>query len=381
MQSRTADAPGVDSPGNDRLGDALQNVDLTPQALSQARTLPAALYSDGRIAMLERTAVFARHWQYLGHTSELRDAQDTLLTELVGIPVIVARTPGGFLAHHAVCRHRAGPLETCRGGGRTFLRCRYHGWSYDLEGRLLDAPEMRRAKEFDPKNYSLPRIEVSVFHGLLFGRWTAETPPLTDGLEGISARLAAAGHDLERLRFHERVNYDIDCNWKTYIDNYLEGYHVPHVHPTLDDILDYRSYTTELGRCYSLQSSPLRSSPDAYGSGEALYYFIYPNTMLNILPGRLQTNRVLPLRGNRCRVQFDFLYLGPSNPTDRGFSDQVQQEDIAICEAVQRNLDGGSYQSGPLNPDRESGLWHFQELLRRDYKAAITAAAADASPP
>lgn len=349
---------------------AFDGVDLDPQAALGARALPAALYREGPIHDIERQVVFARHWQYLGHRSQLPSEGDLFIAPLGGLDVVVVRSAQGLRGFHAVCRHRAGPLEPCRGGGKTFLRCRYHAWAYDLDGRLISAPEMRGAAGFDAASIHLPSIEVEEFEGLIFGRLERGPATLDETLAEIAPRLERAGHALSTLRFHERMSYDIDCNWKTYVDNYLEGYHVPHVHPTLNAILDYRSYTTTLARWHSLQASPLESAPDAYGSGEALYYFIYPNTMLNILPGRLQTNRVLPLRGNRCRVEFDFLYRDTPLPNDRAFSDVVQDEDIRICEDVQRNLDSGSYVSGLLNPTRESGVHHFQELLRADYRDA-----------
>ena len=138
-------------------------------------------------------------------------------------------------------------------------------------------------------------------------------------------------------------------------------------------MLDYRSYVTETARWHSLQWSPLESAGELYGDGEALYYWLWPNTMLNILPGRVQTNRVLPLAGNRCRVEFDFYYPIDGDATrrerDLDFSDLVQREDIDICECVQRGLASGSYVAGRLNPKRESGVHHFHELLREAYRA------------
>jgi choline monooxygenase len=149
------------------------------------------------------------------------------------------------------------------------------------------------------------------------------------------------------------------------------------VHPALNRILDYRSYVTETAPWHSLQWSPLESDPGLYGSGDALYYWLWPNTMLNILPGRLQTNRVVPLATDRCRIEFDFYY--PIDDSDEGharraadlaFSDEVQKEDLGICVDVQRGLASGSYVPGRLNPLRESAVHHFQELLRGAYREA-----------
>lgn len=154
----------------------------------------------------------------------------------------------------------------------------------------------------------------------------------------------------------------------------------PTSHPGLNRLLDYRSYITETARWYSYQWSPLESGDGLYGNGDALYYWMWPNTMLNILPGRLQTNRVVPLGVGRCRVEFDFYYSPDDSDegearreADRVFSDEVQIEDLTICEDVQRGLASGSYFSGRLNPLRENAVHHFHELLREAYRAAAGA--------
>jgi choline monooxygenase len=181
--------------------------------------------------------------------------------------------------------------------------------------------------------------------------------------------------DFSAYAHHQRISYSIAANWKTYVDNFLEGYHLPHIHPGLNKLLDYRSYQTETATWHSLQSSPLDRTTNFYGSGEALYYFIFPNTMLNILPGRLQTNRVVPISADHCRVDFDF-YYPPCEDSDElerrardlAFSDEVQVEDIAICERVQRGLASGSYEAGRVSPKRERGVHHFHELIRRVWR-------------
>ncbi|MEO5559032.1 MAG: SRPBCC family protein, partial [Dokdonella sp.] len=272
---------------------------------------------------------------------------------------------------HNVCRHRAGPLATCAGRGAKRLRCHYHGWTYALDGQLLSAPEMTDAENFNVSAVRLPQAQIELWHGFVFVA-LEKAPPLADVLEGIDARIGADAFAGYSLRQH--VAYDIACNWKVYVDNYLEGYHVPHIHPELNRMLDYRSYVTELARWHSLQWSPLESAGDLYGNGEALYYWIWPNTMLNILPGRLQTNRVLSLGPDRCRVEFDFYYPDDAagaarRERDLSFSDIVQKEDVDICERVQHGLASGSYHAGRLNPCRESGVHHFHELLRAAYRA------------
>ena len=186
--------------------------------------------------------------------------------------------------------------------------------------------------------------------------------------------MAANAPPLASFAHHQHVGYDVDCNWKVYVDNYLEGYHVPHIHPGLNRLLDYRSYVTETAEWYSYQWSPLEGG-DTYGDGQALYYWLWPNTMLNILPGRVQTNRVVPVGVDRCRVEFDFYYAMDASgeararrDADLEFSDEVQHEDLQICEDVQRGLASGSYVAGRLNPLRENAVHHFHEVLRKVYR-------------
>ena len=351
---------------------------LHPQALALARALPAHAYVEPRFGSLEKHAIFGRSWHLLAHASRLRASGDHVVADCGGLPVIVVRGADDVIrAFHNVCRHRAGPIAHCDGLAAKSLRCRYHGWNYDLDGALKSAPEMEGAEDFDKSSIRLPRLDVRIWQGLVFATEDANSAPDFDAfVAGIDARLGD-GHDFAGYGNHQHVAYDIACNWKVYVDNFLEGYHLPHVHPTLNRLLDYRSYKIEMSDWHSLQWSPLESDNSVYGNGDALYYWLWPNTMLNILPGRLQTNRVVPLAVDRCRVEFDYYYpLDDSGAgvgsfdADAAFSEQVQAEDIAICEAVQRGLMSGSYEAGRLNPKREQAVHHFHELLRRSYREA-----------
>lgn len=349
---------------------------LAPQNLSHSRSLPAELYLGEDMAARDRSAVFSRSWQLVGHEAALADAGDHVVTDIAGLPVIVLRdTAGALRAFHNVCRHRAGPLATCDGKAAKVLRCKYHGWTYTLDGVLRSAPEMHTAPDFDPATIRLPELRVDSWHGLVFVAGDG-APAFADFCKGLDEPLRALSP--KHFGFHQRFRYEVACNWKVYCDNYLEGYHVPHIHPGLNSLLDYRQYVTEAGDWFSYQYSPLQSDDALYGDGDALYYFIYPNTMLNLLPGRLQTNRVLPLGPERCVVEFDYYYAlaeggseaeaAARRQADHDFAHQVQDEDIGICEHVQRGLASGSYEPGRLNPLRENAVFHFHELLRRAYR-------------
>ncbi|NVJ51558.1 MAG: aromatic ring-hydroxylating dioxygenase subunit alpha [Gammaproteobacteria bacterium] len=345
-------------------------------SLEQAITLPASLYVSDAAHQLDKAAIFLRSWQCVGHQSMLPNNGDVLVTEVADKPIIVVRNHQGELtAFYNVCKHRAGPL-VLESGNVKVLSCRYHGWSYQLDGQLRTAPEMADTPNFNPCEVHLDKVALASWQGYLFINLAAEPQPIDELFAGIQSRIAPI--DLEQMQFHHRDEYTVACNWKVYMDNYLEGYHLPHVHPGLNKLLDYKSYTTELAKWYSYQYSPLESQQSFYGEGAAHYFCVYPNLMLNILPGRCQINIIVPLSATTCKVIFDYYYSDLNAPEvqamikqDLSFSDEVQDEDISICEHVQKGLASGVYDQGRLCVRREQGVWHYQELLRRGYRTFL----------
>ncbi|MGN6521527.1 MAG: aromatic ring-hydroxylating oxygenase subunit alpha, partial [Dokdonella sp.] len=229
--------------------------EFAAQPLATASALAAHHYVGAAAQALDRRAVFARSWQLAAHAAHLSGIGDHVVTEVAGVPLVIVRSEDGELrALHHVCRHRAGPLALCDGRGAKRLRCHYHGWTYALDGRLQSAPEMEAARHFDIGAVHLPQARIAQWQGLVFVA-LGEVPPLGALLDGIDERVGARA--LEGYAFQRRVAYEIGCDWKVYVDNYLEGYHVPHIHPELNRMLDYRSYVTEIALWHSLQWSPL----------------------------------------------------------------------------------------------------------------------------
>lgn len=338
--------------------------------LLRAHALEPHHYTDPAAYAHEQRAVMARGWHLVAHQHELASAGDYVATSIAGVPLAVLRDDHGTLrALHNVCRHRGGPLV--RGSGRApgSLRCLYHGWTYTLDGRLKHAPAMHEACGFDRADVCLPVAEVAAWQGLVFASLEPEHP-----FEALVAGIveASAPMRLDALRFHARRVYDVACNWKVYIDNFLEGYHVPQVHPALATMIEYRRYETAWGGLRVLQHSPVVSDSPAYGQGTAQYWWLWPTTMLNLTRGRLQSNRVEALGPRHTRVTFDFYYDPGAEQRARAdleVTEQVQAEDALICEDVQRALESGSYRAGRLSPRREGGLWHFQQLVRAAHRS------------
>ncbi|MEL6212524.1 MAG: SRPBCC family protein [Pseudomonadota bacterium] len=343
-------------------------VSLPP--LDKASALDPSYYTSAAVFAFEVSEILRRQWQVVGPASLVAAPGDVIVREIGGAPILVTRNSDGLLkGYFNICPHRAGPLAACDQRGLKRLRCGYHGWAYDLDGQLRSAPEMREAADFDPATISLRTIDVHEWRGQIYAR-AGEGLSFATAFEGVEDIIGAG---LDAIGFHSGTVYDVEANWKVYVDNYLEGYHLPFVHPGLTEVVDYATYRSELGAYWSLQRSPVTGETGPYGAGEGLYFFIYPNTMLNIMPGRLQTNRVVPTGIGSCQVEFDFYYAPGAEeraPEDLAFSDQVQEEDRLICEHVQRGLTSGVYQPGRLSPAREEGVWHWHNLLRTVYADA-----------
>jgi choline monooxygenase len=331
--------------------------------LSRAGTIPGRWYTDPAMLRLEREKIFARTWQPAGYTRDVAQPGDYFGCDILGEPVVVARANDGVLrAFSNVCRHRAAVIATGK-GHRPSLRCPYHNWTYSLEGRLLSQPEFEGVEDWNRNDICLPPYRVETWGPFVFVNLDQNAAPLTEILGAIPSEVKAIGCDIDRLHFTERRDYVINCNWKVYIDNYLEGYHLPAAHPGLNRALDYAKYRVDTFPHYSSQYAPLRDGRP----GQALYYWIFPNFMLNIYPDNLSSNIILPLSHDKTLTIFEwFSYDGaPVGPEVIAFSDEIQQEDIGICESVQRGLQSSTYEKGRFSVKRENGVHHFHLLLHK----------------
>lgn len=355
----------------------IQTSDLEIVPIARSETIPSSWYTDPRQIWVENKAIFSKEWHLVGHESQFADAGQSVCVQVAGNPVIVLRTERGSLsAFYNVCKHRGGPLAV-KQGTRSMLQCEYHGWTYSSDGSLRGVPNFNYVELFDKKDFGLQPVRLEIWQGLVFINLDDRATPLAERLTGIKERISPV--DLTQMRYHTRTVDIINCNWKVYVDNFLEGYHIPIVHPELAKLLDYSQYITEISDNYSLQYSPFVSgssdNPYMAENGEAWYYFIYPNIMLNILPGRLQTNVIEPLGHDRCRVIFDFYYSDVDAAktsglieSDMRYSADIQHEDIEICEKVQIGLGSVAYDKGRFSVERELGVWHFQSCIKNSLR-------------
>src|SRR5712675_458384 len=349
--------------------------------IARASTLPAPLYFSPEAFEKEKKSLFAATWQVVGHIQQAAKAGDYFTFDLLGEPLLIARGEDGvLLCFHNVCRHRAGnPASGC--GNRKLFRCGYHGWTYRLDGALLVTPEFDGVEHFDPREHGLAPLQVEEWLNMVFVNLDPGAAPLAEFLGELPAQ--AEKFDFRRMKFSERRTYDMKCNWKTYVDNYLEGYHLPSVHPSLNRELNYSSYTVETYQQHVRQWSPIRgaqpgdSSPRRYQQASenltADYFWIFPNWMLNCYPDNVSLNIILPLGPERTLGIFEW-YVPEENLGSEAarksvdFSEEVQMEDTAICEIVQKNLHSRSYHSGRYSVKQERGVHAFHRMYGETMK-------------
>src|SRR3984957_2091183 len=359
--------------------------------LSEASTIPSPWYVDSRIAEMERLNVFSKTWQLVARTDQLQKPGEFVASRLAGEPIVVVRGNDGTLrGFYNVCRHHAAAVVTQPCGQSAMLQCPYHGWKYGLDGTLKGIPEFEGVDNFDRTQYGLVPVRVETWECFVFVNLDPQAVPLQDFLGGLVKRVAPLG--ISKLHYFDRRTYDIHCNWKVYVDNYLDGgYHVPHLHKGLSSVLDYKQYTIENEDRYCLQSSPMVASDEDASTGatrkgdRAWYFWQYPNLMINCYAGYIDTNLVIPVDVDHCHVIFDFYFADVSeaareyNQGSVNVGNRVQEEDLGICEDVQRGLKSRAYCAGRLSVRREAGEQLFHRLLAADLrvKSAPSTAAAD----
>ncbi|MGB7434789.1 MAG: aromatic ring-hydroxylating dioxygenase subunit alpha [Candidatus Acidiferrum sp.] len=352
--------------------------------LERAWTIPAPWYFDTRITQLERESVFATNWQVVGRLDQVQRPGHFFTIDVNEEPLLIVRSEDGQLrAFFNVCRHHAAAVEPRVAGCAKQFRCPYHGWTYGNDGALKGMVEFESVCNFDRQDNGLVPVRLDTWENFVFVNLDGKAAPLAT-LLGKVPSLVEPLKLSEKLHYFDRRIYTLNCNWKVYVDNYLDGgYHVPHAHKGLSSVVEYTKYTIENFERSCLQSSPLdasSASESAIGAtrqGQAFYLWIYPNFMINAYSGVMDTNLVLPLGVNKCAVVFDYYFADISAAAAEhhrdsiAVSEKVQDEDMAICDSVQRGLASSAYIAGRLSVRREAGEHLFHRLLYRDMTSAV----------
>ncbi|MGO1119096.1 aromatic ring-hydroxylating oxygenase subunit alpha [Rhodovibrionaceae bacterium A322] len=338
------------------------------EAPTGMRNLAAAYYIDPDVYQRERNRIFWRSWQMLGPAQTVAEPRSYLTAEIAGAKVMVIRDRKGILrAFRNVCRHRGAPLLDEGSGSCSVLRCPYHNWVYDLDGSLRQAPWFGDDGAFDRADWPLEQVSVEIWRGLLFVAIDPDRP-LKDQLADTIPELAEEPLESYTTVVEERLVFD--ANWKIYTDNFVEGYHIPGIHPEFFKAIEFEAFETTAHDNLVRMSAPPR---------EGLFYkgkwlWMWPNWTLSLFDGGMNTSRINPLAHDRTELIYHFYFADGSADTaaQRGQTIEsnlkVIREDFEICTGTQANYASGGYGSGPLSPRHEQGVAWFQS----QYLAAVT---------
>jgi choline monooxygenase len=346
--------------------------------IAAARTIDSAFYRDADAFSATRERVFARTWQWMGRLDDVAEAGSLaprdLLPGVLDEPLLLSRDLDGTLRCLSnVCTHRGNLLvkDACRASQ---IRCGYHSRRFDLAGKMTFMPEFLSVKDFPSASDDLAQVP--------FGDWAGHgfvaldpAAPLGEFLGDVKARLPWLPVERFDPDASRDRDFEVDAHWALYVENYLEGFHIPFVHAGLNQVVDYGSYSSEIFRYASLQLALAKPGESAFqppaASAEhgkrvaAYYWFVFPNLMLNFYPWGLSLNLVQPLAIDRTRVSFR-AFVGDASRLDAGAGsglDCVEAEDEAIVRAVQRGVRSRFYRHGRYSPTRERGVHHFHRLL------------------
>ena len=353
--------------------------------IKKAYTLDKSFYSDVSCWEESKEKVFAGSWQFLGHQRSLfspstRAVPLTLLPNFLDEPLVLTKPDDGqLLCMSNVCTHRAfilmhQPSESAK------MVCKYHGRRFDLEGNVEFMPEFRDVEDFPKPCDHLHRLPVFDWNGFIFTSLRDEIN-IHQIFKSIDERLGFL--DIRNWRYAPEYDkiYNMHAHWALYIDNFLEGFHIPFVHNTLGAMIDYGSYTTQCFDWFNLQigyatgGTPYfelpKEHPDYGQKVTAWYYWIYPNFMLNVYPWGMQINVVMPHSPDFSKIYF-YHYIADerlwASMQGEHVAEKTQREDEWVVEGVSRGIKSRFYTHGRFSPSREQGVHHFHGLLQKAMK-------------
>ncbi len=300
----------------------------------------------------------------------------TLLQGYLDEPLLLTRDASDQLhCVSNVCTHR-GAIVCEKGGIEKNLRCRYHGRRFNLDGSFIAMPEFDGVENFPSEKDNLTAVPFETWGGFVFASLFPAFH-FKDAFGEMMSRVPELNPENFVFSHAHSKDYLVNANWALYCENYLEGFHIPYVHASLNQVLDYSSYECELYPYSSLQLGFARAGEEQFRIPQtssyfgkhiaAFYFWIFPNLMFNFYPWGLSINVVKPIAPNQTKVSF-LTYISDQEKFERGalsMIDRVEREDEAIVENVQRGMKSRFYKYGRYSPSREQGTHHFHRLIAK----------------
>ncbi|HMO80633.1 MAG TPA: SRPBCC family protein [Pyrinomonadaceae bacterium] len=325
--------------------------------IRRAHTLPSAFYTDDRFFEAAREQIFARSWQFVGTADEVDNLKPLILLEgVLDEPVLLSGNDGSITCLSNVCTHRGKILveEPCNAG---LIRCGYHGRRFSLDGSFLSMPEFDGVEDFPSEADDLRHLPLETWGPFLFASLSPNAS-FAEFLGNAAGTIDISSYEDARLA--SRRDFMVNAHWALYCENYLEGFHIPYVHQSLNKVVDYGTYTTDTYRYSSVQTGY-----EEDGTLAGIYLFIFPNLMFNFYPWGISLNVVRPISPSRSVIEY-FSYVSDDSKLNCGAGgdlETVELEDDRVVESVQKGIRSRSYDRGRYSPTREQGTHHFHRLI------------------
>ena len=331
--------------------------------MSRKKSLESHHYYDEKIFVQEIEHIFKKEWLWIGRSDQLINRGDFITADVIRLPIIVLRDNNQQLrGFHNVCRHRASKVLLRSSGNCKNIICPYHGWKYNLKGELSNPLKFSGSDEFDHKTHSLFPIHVQEKFGLVFISLNKQ-PKFLDEWLGPFEQVINSHYQSDFI-FHNELKFDVHANWKTYVDNYQEGYHIPTVHPQLNKDVIWEEYKLNNTNECSIHSVPEKADSNQPGS----FGWHFPNFIFNTYGRGIVFQRIEPIKPKWCRVIYN-LFRSPDIEYDDfenkegKYQLEVSIEDQNLIPDIQQNLQAGIYTSGPLSTKYETGVAYFHDLI------------------
>ena len=344
-----------------------------------AKTPPSSFYTSESIFEKSKS-IFENSYQFICHQSELLKSTSipfSLFKNWLDIPLVITKEDDEIFCLSNVCTHR-GNILCNKKDHKNKLVCNYHGRSFNLNGSINHAPGFKKTKNFPSEDDSIDKnINLINWNGLLFVN-AGQNKSIINGLNEINKLVH--WYPFEKLSFDETSSntYKIDAHWALYCENYLEGFHIAYVHQGLSSDIDNQSYETIPLEHAVLQIAKSSNKEDSLGGKDkindipldniyALYFWLFPNIMLNFYKWGISVNIIEPLGREKTRIRFISLPIkgckqssGNSNSVDH-----IELEDQRVVLDVQKGIKSKFYDRGRYSAEHEKGTHHFHRLISK----------------
>ena len=377
----------------------IKKIEAVNKPIEKAHGLPNECYTSEKYMMIERERVFQDKWTVIGIGSSVPNPGDALPYNLLDIPLIILRDKERKIrVFHNVCSHRGHKLLDKPCSLKNLLRCPYHSWSYDLEGKLVATPHIgglniHESEKFEKSKSNLKEVRSKIWMDIIFININNNEIEFNEYVRPLEDRwLKFISKDDQNSLIYSRdygyFNLDVKSNWKFAIENYCESYHLPWIHPELNKVSNISDHyhIQGLPNRYAGQGSnkyeqPLKGNksfanfsnwPKEF-SKNSEYIALFPNVMIGLHIDHFYVFWLEPISVNETKEHLAMYYVGEESANGKEFENMrkensrfwkgVMSEDIKAIEGMQEGRSSPSYNGGNFSPVMDNPTHQFHKWV------------------